>query len=443
MNKKITLVTLIFLLTLSVQQVVPSTCNITPIAGDFGLDQTKQTAISKVNLVINTYLLIGKINLTIEYIQLEENSTRFIDTVSIKGNLSDIYVKDPMDYNLLISSSYDDIVNTTNITFQLHRALNVGEKYTALIFSMLPTKVIVHNRILDFSINWTQTVSVFSATVYLEKYLMLLSTSPTPQTTSVINQRIKMTWDTIMIDSFALLIEFKDSLEYEIITVSPTVWNIGNISRSSRTIKQQFTIVNLLNTAIRVDVINNNSWIDIEQSFVVGPSSQKEIIAEMDISKTGKFEGVILFNTNMSLQEISCVVSVYVEDSLNPWLVVGLIIGVALLALGGLAFYMFSQMKPVEEVIEERKSQEQIKNLKVDKLEGFLNENEILVVKEVINKPGISQAQIVQNTGISKSTLSRIVAKMERKGLLKKKSVGMSHQLYIDKESSFLKYAKK
>ncbi len=93
--------------------------------------------------------------------------------------------------------------------------------------------------------------------------------------------------------------------------------------------------------------------------------------------------------------------------------------------------------------IEEKKSQEQIKNLKVDKLEGFLNENEMLVVKEVMNKPGISQAQIVQNTGMSKSTLSRIVAKMERKGLLKKKSVGMSHQLYIDKESSFFKYAKK
>ncbi len=443
MNRKVALVTIVFLVTLSIQQVAHSTSNNFPITDQLVLDQTKQTAISKVDLVINTYLLIGKINLTIEYIQLEENSTRFIDTISIKGNLSEVFVKDSLDNNLLIGSSYDDILDATDITFQLQRALNVGERYTASIFSILPTKVTVQNRILDFSINWTQTVSVFSATVYLEKYLMLLSTSPTPQTTSVINQRIKMTWDTIMIDSFALLIEFKDSLEYEIITVSPTVWNIGNISQSSRTIKQQFTIVNLLNTAIRVDVINNNSWIDIEQSFVVGPSSQKEIIAEMDISKTGKFEGVILFNTNMSLQEISCVVSVYVEDSLNPWLVVGLIIGVALLALGGLAFYMFSQMKPVEDVIEEKKSQEQIKNLKVDKLEGFLNENEILVVKEVINKPGISQAQIVQNTGMSKSTLSRIVAKMERKGLLKKKSVGMSHQLYIDKESSFLKYAKK
>ncbi len=443
MNRKVALVTIVFLVTLSIQQVAHSTSNNFPITDQLVLDQTKQTAISKVDLVINTYLLIGKINLTIEYIQLEENSTRFIDTISIKGNLSEVFVKDSLDNNLLIGSSYDDILDATDITFQLQRALNVGERYTASIFSILPTKVTVHNRILDFSINWTQTVSVFSATVYLEKYLMLLSTSPTPQTTSVINQRIKMTWDTIMIDEFTLLVEFKDSLEYEIIIVSPTVWNIGNISRSSKTIKQQFTIVNLLTTAIRVDVINNNSWIDIERSFIIGPSSQKEIIAEMDISKTGQFEGVILFNTNMSLQEVSCVVSVYVEDSLNPWLVVGLIIGVALLALGGLAFYMFSQMKPVEDVIEEKKSQEQIKNLKVDKLEGFLNENEILVVKEVINKPGISQAQIVQNTGMSKSTLSRIVAKMERKGLLKKKSVGMSHQLYIDKESSFLKYAKK
>ncbi|MBY8999862.1 MAG: winged helix-turn-helix transcriptional regulator [Candidatus Heimdallarchaeota archaeon] len=120
-----------------------------------------------------------------------------------------------------------------------------------------------------------------------------------------------------------------------------------------------------------------------------------------------------------------------------------MILGIALLALGGLAFFLYTKMKPVEEVIEEKRSQEQIKTLNMDKFEGFLNENELLVVKEVKDNPGISQAQIVQKTGISKSTLSRIVAKMERKGLLKKKSVGMSHQLYIDKESSFLKYAKK
>ena len=410
---------------------------------DFVVNQTKQTAISKADLMINTFLLLGSMNLTIEYIQIEENSTRFIDSIEIKGNVSDVSVVDSLENALLLGFSFNETTDTTLILFQLQRALNLGEKYSVSINCVIPTKELIQNRVLDFEINWTQTVSVFSAIVYLEKYLVLLSTTPPPQTTSVINQRIKMTWDTIMLDDFYLYIEFKASLAYEVISVSPTIWNVGNVSRHSKPIKQTYTIRNLLNTYVRVDVINNNSWINIVSSLILSPYEEEAITAELDISKIGSFQSLLLFSTNMSLQEIVCSVSVNVEKTTNPWTIAGLIVGVSLFALAGLAFYMFAQMKPVEEVIEEKKNQEQIKHLKIEKLEGFLNENELLIVKQVMDKPGISQAQIVRNTGISKATLSRIIGKMERKGMIIKKSVGMSHQLYIDKESSFFKYAKK
>ncbi len=407
------------------------------------LNQSFQTAISKVDLVVNIYLMIARMNLTIEYIQIEENATRFLDTVTIKGNVSDVSVVDSLSNELLIISGYNETLDVTSITFQLQRALNLGEKYSALIFGLIPTKTIVQNRMLDFSVNWTQTVSVFSAIVYLEKYLVLLSTTPPPQTTSVIDQRIMMTWDTIMLDDFNLVVEFKASLAYEVISVSPTIWNIGNITRSGKTLKQKFTIQNLINSYVRVNIVTNDSRLEIVNFIVLNPSSQKEIIAELDISQEGSFAGAIFFSTNMSLLEITCEVSVYVEEGSNPWTVVGLVLGIAFLALGGFAFYMYRQLKPVEQVIEDKKTQEQIRGMNIEKLEGFLNENEMLVIKEVIENPGISQAQIVRNTEISKATLSRIVAKMERKGLVYKKSVGMSHQLYLDKESSFFKFAKK
>ncbi|MHA1222334.1 MAG: MarR family transcriptional regulator [Candidatus Heimdallarchaeaceae archaeon] len=433
----VSFITLIFLqfTTISVNQFLPKE--------DFELQQTKETAISKVELVVNTYLLIGKINLTIEYIQVEENATRFVDSVSFKGNMTNIMVIDSSKNDLFISSSYDDVSDTTYVVFQLQRTLNLGEKYRVLVFGILPTIELVQNRILDCSINWTQTVSVFSATVYLEKYLILLSSSPPPQTTSVIDQRIKMTWDTIMIERFDLHLEFKASLLFDVIAVSPLIWNVGNVSRSGKPIKQKYVVENLLDSYLKVEINNHNSWLRLENSFILAPSSKKEIIAELDISKVGKYESTVIFSTNVSLQEVVCEISVFVEESLNPWTVAGLVIGFSLIALGALAFFLYSQLKPVEEVIEEKRANEKIKDIKMNKLEGFLNENEILIVTEVINNPGISQAQIVRNTGISKATLSRVIRKMERKGLIQKKSVGMSHQLYINKESSFLKYAKK
>ncbi|MHA1224714.1 MAG: helix-turn-helix transcriptional regulator [Candidatus Heimdallarchaeaceae archaeon] len=441
-NRAISLVFISFMILISLQLTTTSAKQILPTK-DFELEQTKETAISKVELVVNTYLLIGKINLTIEYIQVEENATRFVDSVCFKGNMTNIVVIDSSDNDLLISSNYDVISDTTYVVFQLQRSLNVGEKYRVLVFGILPTIEQVQNRVFECSINWTQTVSVFSATVYLEKYLILLSSSPPPQTTSVIDQRIKMTWDTIMIEKFDLHLEFKASLVFNVIAVSPLIWNVGNVSRSSKPIKQKYVIENLLDAYLKVEVNNPNSWLQLENSFILAPSSKKEIIAVLDVSKVGKYESIIIFSTNVSLEEVVCEISVYVEGSLSPWTVAGLVIGFSLIALGVLAFFLYSQLKPVEEVIEEKRANEKIKDIKIYKLEGFLNENEILIVKEVINNPGISQAQIVRNTGISKATLSRVIRKMERKGLIQKKSVGMSHQLYINKESSFLKYAKK
>ncbi|MHA1827631.1 MAG: helix-turn-helix transcriptional regulator [Candidatus Heimdallarchaeaceae archaeon] len=441
-NRAISLVFVSFIILIFLQLTTTSAKQISSIK-DFELQQTKETAISKVELVVNTYLLIGKVNLTIEYIQVEENATRFVDSVSFKGNMTNIVVIDSSENDLLISSNYDVVSDTTYVVFQLQRTLNVGEKYRVLVFGILPTIEQVQNRIFECSINWTQTVSVFSATVYLEKYLILLSSSPPPQTTSVIDQRIKMTWDTIMIEKFDLHLEFKASLVFNVIEVSPLIWNVGNVSRSSKPIKQKYVIENLLDAYLKVEVNNPNSWLQLENSFILAPSSKKEIIAELDVSKVGKYESIIIFSTNVSLEEVVCEISVYVEGTLSPWTVAGLVIGFSLIALGVLAFFLYSQLKPVEEVIEEKRTNEKIKDIKIHKLEGFLNENEILIVKEVINNPGISQAQIVRNTGISKATLSRVIRKMERKGLIQKKSVGMSHQLYINKESSFLKYAKK
>lgn len=443
MSRRITLSLVVFLIIISSNNLSSISGNQLPEKEAPVLNQSFQTAISKVDLVINTYLMIARMNLTIEYIQIEENATKFIDTVSIKGNASDVSVIDSQSNELLITSEYNETLDETSITFQLQRALNLGEKYSALVFGLIPTTTLFQNRMLDFSVNWTQTVSVFSAIVYLEKYLVLLSTTPPPQTTSVIDQRIKMTWDTIMLDDFNLVVEFKASLAYEVISVSPTVWNIGNITRSRTTLKQKFTIQNLVNSYVRVDIVTNDSRLDIVDFIILNPLAQKEIIAELDISQEGSFAGDISFSTNMSLLEITCEVSVYVEKGSNPWTIVGLVLGIAFLILGGFAFYMYRQLKPVEQVIEDKKTQEQIKGMNIEKLKGFLNENEMLVIKEVIEHPGISQAQIVRNTEISKATLSRIVAKMERKGLIYKKSVGMSHQLYLDKDSSFFRYAKK
>jgi len=67
---------------------------------------------------------------------------------------------------------------------------------------------------------------------------------------------------------------------------------------------------------------------------------------------------------------------------------------------------------------------------KIDSL-GILNENERRVVEEIARNEGIKQYELLERLGCSKASLSKLLSRLEQRGLVQKKKYGKVNRLYL------------
>jgi len=65
---------------------------------------------------------------------------------------------------------------------------------------------------------------------------------------------------------------------------------------------------------------------------------------------------------------------------------------------------------------------------------SILNERERQVLEEIVRNEGIKQYELLDKLGYTKASLSKILAKLEARGLVKKKKVGKVNKLYPGEE---------
>ena len=61
----------------------------------------------------------------------------------------------------------------------------------------------------------------------------------------------------------------------------------------------------------------------------------------------------------------------------------------------------------------------------------ILNEKEKMIVEQVLKKPGINQSELKNKVGLTKSNISKIIAKLEFRALIERKSEGKINRLYL------------
>ncbi|MHA1305191.1 MAG: helix-turn-helix transcriptional regulator, partial [Candidatus Heimdallarchaeaceae archaeon] len=281
--------------------------------------------------------------------------------------------------------------------------------------------------------------SIFSAKIFLDQNLVLYSSEPEPQTISTVGERIKLTWDTIEISNFGVVIEYKSSIMNQTFTISPSVWDIGYIPRSARKIKQKFTITNLFSITQAINVTTNATWISCEEFIILKPNSQAEVTVEVKLSSLGELKGLISFQSNISMQAVECEVRVYVTASMNSWLIVSVFLFSGIIGLVIINFFFWQRLKENKVKGEGTHSP----SYDFDKLDEFLSPKERKVVEVVLKKPGLNQVTIATKTGLSKATVSRLLMKLEGKGIIDKQNVGMSTLVFINEDSDLLRYLKK
>jgi uncharacterized membrane protein len=64
----------------------------------------------------------------------------------------------------------------------------------------------------------------------------------------------------------------------------------------------------------------------------------------------------------------------------------------------------------------------------------ILNERERRVLEEIIKENGIKQYVLLERLGYTKSSLSKILSKLQARGLIKKKKIGKINKWYYVKE---------
>ncbi|MFH1752075.1 MAG: MarR family transcriptional regulator [archaeon] len=73
------------------------------------------------------------------------------------------------------------------------------------------------------------------------------------------------------------------------------------------------------------------------------------------------------------------------------------------------------------------------------KISGFLNEKEKIVLQAIIKKDGLNQYELMHSLGYTKSSLSKIISKLEQKGLIERKKFGKINKLFYKEKQVIVK----
>jgi len=76
------------------------------------------------------------------------------------------------------------------------------------------------------------------------------------------------------------------------------------------------------------------------------------------------------------------------------------------------------------------------KNIKIIKSLEILNEKERRIIEEIAKNEGIYQYELMRKLGYTKSSLSKMIAKLEARGLIKKVKEGKVNKLYLGRKLS-------
>jgi len=420
-----------------------ATANFSPYS-DYIIIDDLSTMISNVDITYSITVTRVSLTIFVEYRQVVESSSYFFDNLQLSGAHSEIIVTDEWNRNLLVSSFYNTSTGFTNVSYELPEILNIGETYNIALISSFQPSVKSNNFILNSSLSWTQNISVYSVSAYIDPNLVLRSSSPPAHSTNIVNQRLKLSWELSNIANFDLMLSYEINLEYLPILVTPNSWDLGIIPKSQTSIVKQYVITNLLNIPINVSILSDEPWVEIQQFIVLLPLAEKFIDVKIDISRTGDFEGVITFLTNASLYAfLDCTITFTVNNYIQPLTITTIILSVlstALIIGSTMLFLNWRKMKKMD-VVSEKLMENYSYNQ--EKLASILKETEMKIFNEIATNPGITQITIANTLDLSKASISRIIAKLENKDLIVKSKMGMSNQLYVNNKSEIVEFIKK
>ena len=398
-------------------------------------------------------------NVTLTYTIFENQSYSCTFYVQVLGNIDTIEGNVP---GLLVATGNIDNVRLTfegtetnsqvtsisgnsQISFTIQSPLQPGNEYE---LSGSYTGTTSEDEVASLGLDWGTRASLLQTYVYLERGLVLLEVSPTPQRISVIaGGKLQLSWTEVNVQIFSSTIDFSSESTTKLIAANINTWTIT----SSKPLI--VTIRSYVNYDLHCFVITP-SWISANMTqFTINPKGTNVITFILsDTLPPRGTTGVIQINAREILTKIEIPVEIPTGSDSDPFItsLIAAFIGSAIF-LASVFLFQNRQLiaKKVSEirtlplqtpshepsqngVMEPQHSTPISDQPKVtwneveEKWQNFLNPNEISVLKLLFDGSK-NQQTIADELGLSKSTMSRLLARLEQKRLILRTKEGMSN----------------
>jgi hypothetical protein len=354
--------------------------------------------------------------------------------------------------------------NTTILSFTIAQEIPLGTSYQLTgNFDGIYTGNTSDTYTYQFGISWGTTIGSQSTHIYINAraYSLILPISPEPHRTSLIGYKLRLSWMEVLASGFEATIKLqKQTQEFSIHDYLEL--EVDRWKSDSQTI--EIRLRNLCSFTINAWIIYP-PWLSCDTSqFSLDPNEKRAILFFLTDYATAGLNGTIeihsaeLFNNLAIIVEVPLQKNSNSEDnSPNPFVLPAIAIMAVLAGLFGLLYhqrgniqYFFQKRRePVNlnsnSVLNSKSAPDPAPtgvshtpnpewDLIGSRWDMILPERELRVLEILFTQGSMSQQAIADQMGISKGTMSRIISRLEGKGLLFRERFGMGNLIKLNKE---------
>ena len=350
--------------------------------------------------------------------------------------------------NLHITYSINQGENFSFITLFLPEDLGTGDDITITLEYDILNQESNENLIANFYFESYQLINYLKILAWIDPGITLGNITPTPSSVGTINGLTKIIWLLFNSKTFStsMTLNISSSTGFDAIKVTPLALLLkGKVGEK---VSFQVTLKNIYITSVLIKIIKPEIISLSRDQLTL--SSNQNITLKVQAKIIDTDSPVILTFIPALLNAKPVQVKIYmtvVQLSALKYYIIG-----GILALTFLLAYLI--LKPPQvllrfikkkyklidktELQDTTVSSSQLQDVVREKLllslmkSKHYDKNEKIVIAHLLEKDGVTQQYLADKTDLSKATISRAVAKLEAKELVRKTPLGMSNILYLN-----------
>ncbi|MGC9779855.1 MAG: MarR family transcriptional regulator [Candidatus Heimdallarchaeota archaeon] len=391
------------------------------------------------------HLRTAQVQLDIDFLGADFNQIKTkngfyttIEEISIFGDIRSVQVIESGSIELEHSEIIDS--NSTRIQFTLSSDIPIGFTRNVKITYIQDTDDFLTFYNYQLGVDWLRRIGNQNVIIICDKGISLMNCLPSPHSISTVSDKLVLSWLEANRYSFYANVNYTSLVEIDDLIISPHEWDIGRARKDSKPLEKVFAITNSENqkldgTIIKPDWVETNltDWeLNIGETIYLNVTIDRSISRNCDCNVSLQCS-IASFPVNIEISGFVSTISIasIIAIALSSAALVGLL-------TFEIMYYYRKRTKGRElELAMETYVVDLIENIDLDKWKEILTEREFTIFQIILDKRELTQADLVRQTTLSKSTISRAVGRLVAKGLVKKVKYGMSNVISL--ETDFFK----